>query len=55
MAIVGEAEIECLTCEKKVKAKITEFGEKFVADCPECCGVAYNSKKLPAGIMKMKE
>ena len=54
MAIVGKGEVKCRTCKKEVEVEITEFGKGFVAECPECCGVAYNSKEPPAGMKKQE-
>ena len=55
MAKVGTAEVKCRSCAKEVEVEITEFGKGFVAECPECCGVAYNSKEPPAGMTREQE
>lgn len=38
----------CVTClDCKIQTKVINFGDGYVAVCPKCQKVIYNSEKLP--------
>ena len=41
---ISEVEFVCMSCKKKVKAKLIKFGDGYVAVCPLCKKLAYNVK-----------
>jgi len=55
MEIIGIAEVECLSCQKKVTVEVQRYGRGHLAICPECSKLAYNSKEPPKGMKKQKK
>lgn len=45
--VVCETEVRCLTCREIVNVKMVSYGGGFVAVCPLCGKLAYNSNELP--------
>lgn len=43
-----EVVIECKTCHREITIMLKSFGYGYVGFCPQCTGLAYNDKKLPA-------
>lgn len=38
-----EEEVVCLSCGKKVKVTLVNYGNGCIGTCPICKGLAYNS------------
>lgn len=55
MEVVGKAQVECLSCGRKVKVLIKRYGGGYVAvSCPECGKLAYNSSETPEGMKSIE-
>ena len=39
-----EKMVRCISCRKEVKVKLIRYGKGFIAICPICKSLAYNSK-----------
>jgi Zn finger protein HypA/HybF involved in hydrogenase expression len=50
--IIGYAEIKCLNCGHSIRADIIRYGDGYIALCPKCDKLAYNSKEAPSGIIE---
>jgi hypothetical protein len=40
-------EITCISCHKKVETELVSYGTGWIAACPICQDLAYNSNMLP--------
>ncbi len=40
----GKKQVTCMSCEQEVEVKLIEYGKGYIATCPECKKLAYNSK-----------
>jgi len=41
------ATVECLSCREEVQVKIVPYENGYIAVCPKCKKLAYNSSKKP--------
>ena len=41
-----EKEVSCISCHQNVKIKPIPFEDGFIADCPNCKALAYNSMEV---------
>ena len=41
---IHKVDMNCMSCGKKIKAKLIKFGDGYIAVCPICKKLAYNVK-----------